>query len=410
MKQLFLAVAILLTPCATSAQIPFPSQTGGSSSASIPNYTANGGLPNFKACLASIKASPAAGIACNVIVIGHSQSDGHGSFASATGNDAHSGAWPNALKTVLGLSGIPVSTATITGNSNIGSGATFNAYDTRATAGTWTPNTGVFVLGASLWGNADTTAFVFNPTDSTTYTNALPIQTNKVDVYWVGGTGPVANLTLDTGGAAFCTINMNTPSGFTFNKTTCTTTLATNTYNAKCSAGTANFCTWLILDSYNSAVSSVHIFNGAADGANITQFATLSGPWDTITSMQVIQPKLCIMGDVINSASAQISLANYTTAYNALISACKANGGDVLLFTDLPPQGTTSPITIPQYQSTLIGIATSNNVAIWDSMAAYGGPTGWQAFVGQGWTFDGAHYSAAGYAYEGSNFARILQQ
>lgn len=196
-KSIGLLGGVLASLLVTVGVIAGPWQDGinnpsGGSKTSVPNYTPNGGLPHWKACLASFKAGTSS--ACNstngpvVMVIGDSQSTGHGAFQSATGNDAHSGSWANVLAGIL--NNPPYSLAatanTFVGTNNI---TPTTAYDARLTPNGWAAFTAIFVPGQNLWANTNTTPLVFNPTDYQAYPLAVPVQTNSIDVYWAGNVG-----------------------------------------------------------------------------------------------------------------------------------------------------------------------------------------------------------------------------
>lgn len=390
---------------------PTSGSGGGGNAALIPNYTANGGLPNWQHCRAQVKTGTGTG--CIILAMGASQSTGHGSFFNVTASDAHSGSWVHQLGLNLVNAGIAAESNTVSGNNAI---APTSTYDTRITQGTWAPVAGVFIIGSQLWANGDaTSSFTFNSSDTATYSNVTPIQTNRVDVYWIGTSAPTANLTLDVGGSVFCTINVNTPSS-TYNKTTCSAaSLAANTYNLKCSSATAIECTWGIIDAYNNAAPQVHLINGAADGTTIEQFVTNTGePWDPLASLSVIKPILCTYDQLANDAGAQTALATYTANLTALVNACKAQDADVLLLTGLPLGTDTSPITIEQYQAAMISVAAATGVPVWDSMAAYGGLAGWAKYIPFGWNAaeggELTHWSVASNVYEASIIMQILQQ
>lgn len=399
---MFVAAFFLIVPLATAAEAT-------STRFAVPNFTLNSGFPNWKSCRVKVKAGLAD---CNVLIISDSTSTGHGSFFHENASDAHSGAWPNQLAALLRMSGINAQTANVTGNSNI---ASYAAFDTRVTLNNWKAYPDVFVLGGSTWINTDTSAFTFNPTDTASYPSAAPVLTDTLDVYWIGQTSARGGtLTVDTGGAPICSID--TAAAYQLTKTTCTTSLGGNIYNLRC--GNAN-CAFTAIVARNSRKSQVNILNAAADGARISKFTSNTGyPWDPLTSIATFAPALCIIDEIGNDAGAQTSIDSYTASLTAVVTACQSAGADVLLTTGLPYGGSSSPITVPDYQAAVIAVAKATNVPVWDSLTTYGGPiAGWTAALPAGWNAsccggdaDRAHWSIASNVYEATMISLMLLQ
>jgi hypothetical protein len=391
-----------------------PSVNAPTPNSAIPNFTANAGLPHWKTCRNQVKAGTGSG--CNIVVMGTSLSTGHGAFFNTTGSDARSGGWPVQLATIGNFYGINFNIATVTGDNSI---AAYAAYDTRVTLNGWTEVSTLFTLGGGIFSNNDTTALSFNPTPSTTYPNAPTVNTNALDIYFIGAAPPTASITIDIGGSVICTYPVQR-SGFTFEKHTCAVPLGANTYNIKCSLATATECLPVMLNAYNSTVPVVTIFNAAADGSTMENFATnTSNPFDPVATLSAVQPALCIIDSVVNDAAAQTALATYTASLTYIIQGCQAQGADVLVMTEKPGGANTSPITIDQYRAAAVATANSLNVAVWDSMKTYGGanvaawqavqPTGWNAVNGGG-AADAAHYSGFSQAWDAGVVMNILLQ
>jgi len=102
MKKLFYAVfALALLLCAVwwSQGSPLMSfLQGNRGTISIPNFTANGGLPKWKACLAKVKAGAGD---CNIMLIGESTTAAFNATWSGTTKDALSAGTPNQLAGIL---------------------------------------------------------------------------------------------------------------------------------------------------------------------------------------------------------------------------------------------------------------------------------------------------------------------
>jgi hypothetical protein len=373
------------------AQQTFP-QTSGSG-VSIPNFTANGGLPNTKACLARLKSG---GAGCKILFMGDSSVAAYGSFYTLP--YPHAGAMPNQLRALMNLpsnGSINATTQNMTGDA----GASWPTFDSRVTLNGWTAFTGIFVLGYHLWQNNDVTAFVFDPTDSVGFPGASINQTDSIDVYALAyaaganmtvastqnsgtsGTAtssstaltfasapsvaPTTNTPIYGGGipsgttvssynsgthtitlsqaasvpaastlsynpATICTIPLLNSVATTYLKTTCKTTLGPNVYSLTCASGTALACPLGILDAYNSTVPSLDIINGAGVGAIAEQFGGNTGnPEDPMASLSVVQPTLCVFLGIGNEATAQITIATFQAALAAMITGCKTWGGTV---------------------------------------------------------------------------------
>ena len=404
-----LKFTVLIAATFCSILPPMIAAEGPSPHFAVPNFTLNGGFPNWKSCRAKVIANSSG---CNVLVIGESSSTGHGSFFHENANDARSGAWPNQLAALLRMSGINAQANSVTGDNNI---APYMAFDTRVTINNWKAYPGVFVLGGSAWTSTDTSAFTFNPADTASYPRAAPVRTDTLDVYWIGQTSARGGtLTVDTGGSPICTINTAMP--FQLTKTTCSTSLAANTYNLRCQ--NAN-CAFTTIVARNSRINEVTILNAAADGVPISKFSSNSGlPWGPLTSIATYSPALCIIDDIGNDAGQQTPISSYTAFLTAIVTACKSSGADVLLTTGLPYGGNSSPITVEQYQAAVVAVAAATNVPVWDSLTTYGGTSaGWTASMPAGWNAgccgggaDIAHWSIASNVYEAAMISLMLLQ
>lgn len=222
MKRFIAAVCLILLASQAHAQFNGGGFNNGSigGSLSIPNYTSNGGLPHWKACFASFKLGTSA--SCNtpasgpvIMVIGDSQSTGHGSFFAGTANDARSGSWANELAYILSLpgNGFTTSINTVGGTNSITPTST---YDTRLTVNGWAAFPGLFVTGGALWANNDTTKFVFNPTDYQSYPAAVAVQSNAIDIYWAGNVGDANTVVTATQNSGTSGVATTTSTTLTF--------------------------------------------------------------------------------------------------------------------------------------------------------------------------------------------------
>jgi hypothetical protein len=341
------------------------------------------------------------------------------------GSDMHSAAIANQLGTILRSFGLNAQNTSLAGDS---SAVSYNSFDARVVPNNWTPGN-KFALGGKQWTATDDSAFVFNPTDPA-YPGLPGVQTDRLDIYWNGQLSGGGVITVDTGGSPICTINTTTGTASRFNKTTCSTTLGVHSYNLRCMI--AFNCTVGILVARNSSAREASIINGSANGARIVDFGFNSGsPWDPLPAIQKVAPKLCIIMELANDAYMQTPLSDYTAATTAVVNACKQSGaGDVLLMTGFPygitesPNATSgNPVTIEQYQTAVLTVAKSTNVAVWDTLKTWGqnsgpGRTAWTSMgMNSGWNAaccgqaaDIAHWSIANNVYAATLMAMLLLQ
>lgn len=384
-------------------------------SLAIPNFTLNGGFPHWKACREQVRRNLAD---CNILIIGESTSTGHGSFFQNTSGDARSGAISNQLANILRSLGINAQTNSISGNSHI---SPYEPFDRRVTQNGWVIDKANFTLGGSAWKAADATALIFDPTDRRSYPSLAPVMTDTLDVYYHGVASGGDNLAVDAGDAPICTIH-TTIGTKAFEKATCSTALAANTYRLKCD-GLHN-CIVNTIVARNSAVKEVSILNGSADGATVGNFNVSTGsPWDALPAIRKFSPALCIIMDIGNDIFLQeLTITRYTAHLTNIVDACKASG-DVLLMTGLPyGLALPGPVTPAEYQAAVSAVASSTRSPIWDTLATWGGygasQNGWSNMgMNAGWNAsccggaaDKAHWSVASNVYMATMISVMLLQ
>jgi hypothetical protein len=278
MKWIIAAIsAICLTLTPTAAQRVSTSPTYNY--LPIPNYTANGGLPHWQACRAQVKAGMGS---CMILVApGESTSVGEDAFFNGTASDAHAGAWPNELAIALGFPnvGINAETQSVMGDQSI---SPYGTFDTRVTVNGWTPLSAVFALGGNAWVNNDTTALIFNPTDPS-FPSAPTIQTDSIDVYWVGGPSDSAKLnitaTQNSGTSGTATSSSMTLTFASAPAVNPTTGAAAFIYGAGIPTGTT-------VSSYNSGTLTMTL----SAAASVPAGSTLSFNPSTICSISMTAP------------------------------------------------------------------------------------------------------------------------
>lgn len=428
MKKLFPAVLCLLLPVTVFAQqnAPIgPSSGGGlvASSASIPNYTANGGLPKWQACRAKVKANTAN---CRVLMIGDSTTQGQDGSFDGVANDGHQFSIPNELASDLGLYGINASGASLIGGGNLANIGILAAFDTRITANNWSLAvcTGGPCVNKQFIQNTDTSAFIFAPQDSAASFPSNVLQTDTLEVIGIGYSGASTLNVNQNGGSTLGSVNFNTGSNQIV-KGIITGTLSAGPWEHVCASASTGACIITSLRAYNSAVSEASIMNLGWSGAHVTDWAnTGATPFDPISYINFVAPDFCVIDLTINDAHDGTATATYTADFQAIINACK-NSGDVLIVTGNPTQpATTTYANQLIYVNLAKALATTNNVPILDMWTNLCGTLSGSTCPRGGWLFgmgaalnggfmaaaDPYHMSVAGYQLYATFIAQILSQ
>lgn len=383
-KSLFYAlVALLLSLGGAHAQTSGEGIFNpGARTATIPGYTANGGVPNWKAGRAAVEANSAD---TRVLILGNSSDVGYGSTYDSAGTDALSGGWVNQLALLLRVDyGLNANANSISGNHNIAS-ASYDAFDARVTINDWTSidSSGYsYAFGGYAWINDDTTAFEFTPTDPGYDNQITPtVDTDTLDVYSYGTSGASWSVSSSTGGSA---CSLPDPSANTFVKTTCTFPAGNATYSF---TGTSDFC--CVLGTAVARLSTLHevsLINGAFSGGTIAEATTATGeskcsggagsycPWDLPAQISVFAPSLCIIGfggdDAFSQASVTATFNGTTTMDVTAVSSGTIAVGDTVsgatLFTPNMTvtafgtgSGSTGTYTISATVATASGVAVN---------------------------------------------------
>lgn len=425
MRRTFNSILGLL---ATTSMLALGSQHAGAQRVSssgnrlyqvVPRYYANRGLPNTKACIQNV----INGVSdCNILVLGESTSTSQGSTYQESVGDMHSASWVNVLANLMRFQGINAQTNSVSGNLSLGAASGYGTADTRVTINGWfNCSLGGFCgvsFGGYNWLAGDTTAFVFNPTDPSYDLAAnAPVQTDSVDIYYrtIAGSGS-DTIAIDAGASTLCTLSLFNGTGSdSFTKSTCTTTLGTNTYNLKCSGSFT--CLWNTIVARKSSTKQVSLINGSAGGMKVTDYVAGSGsggaqqPWDTLQVIPVLTPKLCIILDVGNDSGAGTPIATYKAGLTSLANACSGAGADVLLISGFPGY-------VGIYQQGVVDTANTLNVPVWDlgsyTTADYfqnfGMNAGWNATPPGGGPYNTAHFSVGMNSWFAEKIRQIILQ
>ena len=374
------AILLAVAPVGSSAQ--FATISAPSNGNSIPNFTNNGGLPKWKACLAKVKAGTGS---CTILVGGESTPAGNGcAYQSPNSNYSRACSWPSQIAALLAQAGIASSANAVMGNAGATGGTTFTsyqAYDPRLTLNSWVINTTQPLIGQGAFQSKTTGSGVltFNPTNGTAFPSATAIQTDTLDVYWLAyasGSGDVASINVN-GGASLGTLVDNGGTGTGLLKKTFSTTLGTNSWGFTNTTNGFDGSYVQGLIAYNSAIPQVKVVNGGWGGAKITNWSNTSlGFGGPIAMIQLMAPDLCIWQDMGNDLLVT-SIPNYITAYEAVITACQASG-DFLVVNSQPASPTVLSFTASTATNvlTVTGSVTGGNLIVGHTINGAGIPAG----------------------------------
>ena len=404
-RQILTACAALTLACAPlTAQALPPSVAAGVNPANSVPYTANLDptlLQKFRLAISNTRS----GVSDTVIAcIGDSLCAGIHDADSYTG--ARSISWVHQLA-LMGVAGLPTSDDSWFGDASTAAhSASWPSYDPRINLGTgWAPASG----GTAVVGGTYIT--------NTTTTNTLDFTTSKAEdtatlLYMTNPSSGSFTWSVDSGSAS-APISENSARGVT-GLTISLGSASVHTIHIARSSGTVYM---VGEDAYNSTTKSVRLWNAGASGSKAFLCTGCFG-WNDTTygwspgntlGTAPYTPNLCIIETGVNDANAIYdgieTIAQFTTAEQALISNCQKTG-DVVLLVPFPSATATTPLS---YQSEVWGAI--NTLAANDSLPVIS----WQGRVismaaAQSAGFANAstsyHPSTAGYA----DFAGAIAQ
>jgi lysophospholipase L1-like esterase len=352
-------------PSPTVRKVAGVSPVGGNVPLGGPSYgMVPGNFFNWRKARASVLNGTAdAKILCG----GDSTTEGQGS--SSMGTVPANNAYPARLASLFNAAGVPAAN---------GLGIPLTSYgssnDTRWTVGTgWASTTFGFAAGAAFEYTSGGGNLVFSPGGSQA--------TNLYDVYYLTNGGLGTLYAVATGGT---TVTVGTGSGGGIGKLTCTAATAATTNAVTLSGSGTVFVVGV--EQYNSAVPRIRLANAGVGGSDSNQWNyNKDGTFGSASYIPVYAPNLFIYSIGINdsyglnSGGVPTSVSTYTSNVQAMITAAKSAGSDVLLST-MPPSNSSALITYQkQYVSALIGLAQSNNVGLVDFFGRLGGA--WQSSI-----------------------------
>jgi lysophospholipase L1-like esterase len=124
-----------------------------------------------------------------------------------------------------------------------------------------------------------------------------------------------------------------------------------------------------------------------------------------VSAIPILGAALLVINLGINDWETGIPPATTAANIQALITAQKNAGGDVIICMPTPTGGTASPATQATYLPFLIALANSNNIPLINWTARY---TSWAVQNARGWMYDSLHPNALLYNDEGQFLAQLL--
>lgn len=339
------------------------------------------GAFNFKQTnLSNWRAARAAG-AGRVLCVGDSTTAGiwsNGSFNV----DGVVKSYPTQFTTLLNGAAVPASAHSFMGGHNIGTVAQATAFDPRlAAVGDVSTDINVGVLGGD--------PYVLNTTGVLKFTPTGPVDTYDVFYATKSGLGGfVASFDGAPGGLIVATgsaegVGKSTVRG-TFGQHTLTLT-----------ANNTGVVYVIGIVAYTSAARTLDVVNAGWSGGKITNMANAVNGWSSANAIPAVAPALTVIDCTINDWLNATPIADYTVAMQALITKAKASG-DVVLMIGPPTGGTVNAAQVAGITGANYGLASQNNLPVFDVPARWGSYAAANArgFYGAG---EVVHPSALGY-------------
>jgi lysophospholipase L1-like esterase len=424
MKFLFIFL-FLLAPLAAHAQaVPPPSipksalgQPGGvaqlDGNGYLPFYQRSGGeassailLPHWRAAIAKMRNG--ASVIHPRVIIGSDSTIAGGSGVGGTNiiNITYY------LAACLQQNGIQANNNGVLGTGPLysGTGVSFSRLttDARFTAGSWIQYSSLPTLGGETAGaSAAGAPLVYAPNAGSPNHNPI----NTFEIYYPSwnfvGLGMFGSFTATATGGTAVAINGTTGTDQLYTAVaTASSTSATNMVSLNWTAnGAGNNAAEVGIDAYNSAVSSVQIFNTGVSGAVLAQWMTNIGfITDPLVTLEYLAPVLTIIEFGPNDLSAGNSAASVKTELQTAITAAQLSG-DVMLMTWTPDLR--SPSLTPSYLAMAKALAAADNIPLYDLNARWVSEPISSA-LGYYVTSDSDHPNSIGYADQAQGLCHML--
>jgi|GEM_PF-7032067 len=307
-------------------------------------------LPNWRAALAGVKAGTGQARFC---VVGDSTTLGTGSTGSvaASGQNYTPYAWPAQMAGILQSSGVPASW-----DSFFGAGynsTTFGNSDSRLSVGnSWSQDTASLSLGGYTW-------------KATTATNTLNFTpTGAVDTFRVffvqKSTAGIAAITVDSGTAqTFLTSGSDGVAVFTVSG------LSVGTHTVKIGWSSGGQVNLIGVEGYDSTSHKVILELAGASGIRTTETASMAqaagGGNSAVYAAIGCNLTSNMLG--INDYDTGVSLSDYKTNLQTMVTAQKAAGSDVMLESPVPSNPASQGVTVAtqtSYTEGMRAIAAAN--------------------------------------------------
>jgi lysophospholipase L1-like esterase len=154
---------------------------------------------------------------------------------------------------------------------------------------------------------------------------------------------------------------------------------------------------------YDSSHPEITVLNAGWSGAKATDVAAnTSKPWGTINAIGTYDPDLVVIDLGINDWVQGTSEADYKNAMQAIITAAKNAGSDVLLVVPVPSDGYPSQAS---FQTYIHDLAITNDVPVIDFIGLWGS---WSAANTNGWMSDALHPNATGYEQKAQDIFNVI--
>jgi lysophospholipase L1-like esterase len=306
-----------------------------------------------------------------ILFLGDSTAAGTGAGSGITASIGLTGAFPNNQQSILAkqltAAGIPCQNNSFFTDQGTGAVA-YGTFDSRVVLGTgWSVYFPILLGAGGFTGSSVSGTLTFTPSSNTD--TAIVFYQNYANN---------STFTVSLGGGT--AQNGTNPAG-TLVYPWKTTNPATQTLGANAVVVTVTATQPVIAGvlAYNSTAPAFDLMQWSCVGCTTAPLQPnyYTGVQPVSNNLpQVLaafQPTLVIIQLTTNDAALNTPLATYTSNIQAAITACKAQGCDVLLQTGVPYSSIIGSISYyAQINSTLKAVAASNNVALTDLFTAFG--------------------------------------
>jgi len=274
--------------------------------------------------------------------------------------------------------------------SDVFGGPGLYVYDARVTS------TGGWVWNAMSSLGGRTGQLLAGTTGTLSMAFATPFDT--MEVYYMTNNAP-GEFTVDIGGAVLATLA--TSQANAMRKQTIKVALGVHTVNFKRGGVDGNSYLQGVV-AYDSTRKELAIVNASMCGGTISNTADGGTEWDCASTLLVMAPALTMISMQINDWQANNAVPAFKTATQYLITAAKAAGGDVMLWTGFPSATATTPIAQQQaFVTAYYELADTNGLLLVDVWQHE------QPRVDANY-FDGTHPKLALYQSTGLNLGKVV--